>query len=637
MSLKDLANIIKEEPVSSIIARYVKLHKKGSSTKAICPFHNDTKPSMNVNDSRGMFMCFACHTGGDAITFVQKYKNLEFPAALQEISDILGLDYDSYSDKKATSPKFELAYKVLKNSSLLYRKYGQSHPQIYKDFLKDRGISQEIANQFMLGYAPGGNVLLKYLESVKDSSKKGAALKMALELGLIKQNEQNQSQYDTFRQRITFPIWDHQGRVQGHTSRSTYEDQKPKYLNSRESFVFNKKNLLYGLHFAESFIRERDSLILCEGNMDLIALHQFGFEHSIAIMGIAMSDNSARLLKAMTKDIYLGLDTDTAGYEASKRINAQFLENSLLPKYISFAPHKDPDEFLKLEGSLSLQERIDAAPIFIDVLLDELLPSPIPEVFDQKLESLEKMYELLAPLGDSMVATERLVSKALALGLKSGADQVIHEYKNFLSTQKTAKKNFSSSDPQISEARISKVSSFILPSPPQPTDFAEKEKNIPLLPGDKLLLQELLLNPSCLEDKNLSQLLDYIASNEVKRYVKTLRDLFFEIDEGEYITMVSAHLGSQDIPIEIKEVVGSSLYRFRPTQLDDAMRKKLVRDLIVRVQKDNLIAKRKELKSKQRACHTINEVEELMKELIGIDIKIKNISLKKNISFSRES
>ena len=286
-----------------------------------------------------MFKCYVDGTGGDAIDFVCKYKNLEFLDALKEICSQLGWSFDDYYEAKNQNPKTKMAINYSKKASLLYQKLGNhSEPgqasQLNK-FGENRKLERAILETYELGFAPRGGALLGYLHSIKDSKERVCSPSRSRNRP-IKPSQQGKGHYDTFRDRITFPIWDHFGKVIGFTSRAIRDDQIPKYLNSKDSQVFNKRNLLYGLHLAKPYIRSRDAVIVCEGNMDQIALYQNGFENSVAVMGTALGASSLKRLLSFTKNIYFALDNDDAGEKAAERILNDFLLEGVIPKEIEF-------------------------------------------------------------------------------------------------------------------------------------------------------------------------------------------------------------------------------------------------------------------------------------------------------------
>jgi len=611
VTLDDLKLRIKEIPISQIIGQYLAISKKGNNQLAICPFHDDSNPSMNINDSKNMFFCFVDNIGGDAIRFVMLYKNLNFVDALKEICESQGWRYEDYVLEKKESPKFEMAKKVLSKAALIYQKIG-TESEVFKAFLKDRGLSEEVATTYQLGFTPSGNTLLKYFETIKDQKTRDFALQIAFELGLIKKDKNS---YDKFRDRIIFPIWDHFGQVIGFTSRATKEKQLAKYMNSTDSFIFNKKNILYGLHLAKNSIREKDSAIIVEGNMDQISLFAQGFENSVAIMGVALGDRSLTKLLNLTKNIYLCLDNDSAGFKATTRINEQFLKENIIPKYIDLAPHKDPDDFLKEEGKVELQKRIDESKSFIDVLIDLEFPEKVPEITDRKLEILHKMFEFISPMGNTLFAKERVQYIAKRLELKSDSESLSKAYENHL--EANIKPTYASPPP---EQRT---------PPPQPEDETEipaeiSHKNLAheIFKHDRILLQEIVQNPELLLREKAAQILDNVESSEVKIFVSELKNLIYEIDDSGYENSVKAMLSSDKYSTELSAIVGGVIYQHKPIDLEDSIADKILEDLDVKINQLKLNQKRDQLRQKQKEATDETKRLQILKELVDLEKQI---------------
>lgn len=612
MSLEDLKNKIKEEiPISSIIGSYLPVKKQGSTMISLCPFHSDTKPSMHINDSKKMFKCFACDAAGDAISFVMKHRHLEFIDALKEICQKQGLNFESYQDEKKSHPKLEMGKKILTKTAQLYRKMATTHKFIaYDNFIKNRGLDEDIANTYSLGFANPKNSLLDYLSSIGDAKERNFALEIALELGLIKKDKDNpNNHYDTFRDRIIFPIWDHFGQVIGFTSRAVRDDQKAKYMNSPESFMFKKQNILYGLHLAKNAIREQDAVILVEGNMDQIALFHFGFKNTVAVMGVALGAQSLERLTNLTKNIVLALDTDAAGFNAMTRINAQFAEKGIVAKYLEFSPFKDPDEFLKSEGALAFQKKLDNALPAFDVLLEKLIPEKIPEVLDRKLEILHKAFELIAPLQLNMAGTERIVLFARRLGLKAEPAQIIKNYSEYFKAPREEKVV-----PALKEAEEASIFN-------EPQVIVETEKRLSKI--EKILVQELVQLPSVLSSVNLSELLDLVTSNEVQKYIDKVARLTLEIDPSEYVSVVSRLTDSEEYSTDLKEAARGALYLYRSVELDKKNERRLVHDLKIKLQMEVLKIRKEDLILLQKKCINENEMQNILNQLTEIEKKLQ--------------
>lgn len=639
--LLDLKEKIKDTPISSIIGHYISLTRKGSYCLALCPFHNDTNPSLTVNDSKGMFICFACQTGGDAITFVEKYKRLDFKETLKEIAKLLGLPYEEYGRSRKVPPKTSLARWLFSQAMQLYCKLAEEgpHHSIFESFLQRRGLSRQTAKTFHLGLAPPDNALVAFLSQAPQGHHRHLAptspppagkspqdiWAMAKELGLIRESRSGGRPYDTFQSRIIFPIWDHSGHVVGLGGRATQEQQLAKYLNSQESFHFNKKNVCYGFHLAKSFIRERDSVILVEGYMDMISLYQKGLENTIAVMGVGMSGHTLRSLKSLTQNLYLGLDTDTAGSKAKARINELCLKGGIIPLDLDFSPHKDPDEFISERGPLAFAKLMEQAPPFIDVLLAQALPEKIPSLTDRKLAILHQMFALLAPIGTTLSATERLVKMGKRLGLKSGPDQIISAYK-------AAHKDYENSLKHPSSLAkhpppLPPPTKVLLPdsdSDPDPTP-TPTPPTLALGQAERLALREITLHPSLLTHENALKLLDFLGHDEIKLYFSKLRNIIYEIDEREYPEFVLSTLNEGTFSLELREVVGNALYKYRPMPLDEKKKGQLMTDLEKTLQIGQLKIRKMQLKLDRTKCHTEEEVASNIKEVIHVERQLEAI------------
>ena len=627
MSLKDLKEkIVNEIPLTSIVGHYIPVTRKGTASLAVCPFHDDHKPSMHVTNEKRMYKCFACGAGGNAIDFVVNYKNLDFIDALKEICDHQGINYDDYYQKKEKPPKLLMAEKILTKSSKLYCKLAETGTyEKYDEFIKNRGLSHDIAKTYNLGYAPNDSKLSGYLNSIPSQKERDFALGVAMELGLIRLDKNDgKSHYDTFRDRIIFPIWDQFGQVVGYTSRAVFDYQKAKYMNSRESFIFNKKHIVYGLHLAKSSIRSKDAVILVEGNMDQIALFNKGFTNSVAVQGVALGETSLRNLKSMTTNFYLCLDNDNAGWSAGERINKQCLEAGLQPRFIDISPHKDPDDFLVEEGSIEFQKRIDSATTFVDAQLDKLFPEKLPELLDSQLQLLNKCFAVLAPMGEGLAATERAAQLAKKIGLSSDSAQIISNYKQFLKGEKPTQV----APPPRDEEDMGLMTEMyhVDEYPMDDHQILHGEETIlnsqALSKIETTLMTEIIKHPECLTSDKIGELLDFVSSNEVKKYITKLKEIIYEIDENEFVSIVSNLTENGEFSSQLKDTIFQALKSYRPVPLDEAVVSKIIFDINKKLQELELKLLKDEIKERRKACTTNEEINELMKELLGVEKKL---------------
>lgn len=342
--------------IVDVISGYMRLQRKGSYFVGVCPFHNDHNPSMTVSRTRQTYHCFSCGAGGDVYKFVMEYENLTFPEAKKVLADRAGIELPQQNYSREAKQQADLKAQILEMNKLAAKYYyymlRQPPGKLGLDYLTSRQLSEETMKKFGLGYAGKfSNHLYQYLKS------KGYSDQLLKESGLM-QVDEKRGMYDKFWNRVMFPIMDVQNRVIGFGGR-VMGDGKPKYLNSPETKVFDKSRNLYGLNLAR--ISRKPNIILCEGYMDVIAMHQAGFNQAVASLGTAFTQQQSAILKRYTNEVLLTYDSDEAGIKAALRAIPILKDAGLTAKVINMEPYKDPDEFIKAEGVESFQKRIDSA------------------------------------------------------------------------------------------------------------------------------------------------------------------------------------------------------------------------------------------------------------------------------------
>ncbi len=342
--------------IVDVISGYVKIQKKGSNYFGLCPFHNERSPSFSVSGTKQMYYCFGCGAGGNVFTFLMEYENYSFQEAVKFLADRAGvkLPEGEYSQeaKARDSQRAELL-KVNKEAAryFYYQLRGKTGEAGYR-YLRGRELSDETIHKFGLGFANvTSNDLIRYLKN------KGYGDKLLKEAGLVNYDEKN-GMYDKFWNRVMFPIQDGNNRVIGFGGR-VMGDGKPKYLNSPETMIFEKSRNLYGLNFARS--SRAGNFILCEGYMDVIAMHQAGFTQAVASLGTAFTEGQANLIRRFAQEVILAYDSDGAGVNAALRAIGILKEMGLTGKVLNLEPYKDPDEFIKNKGPEAFEERIRQA------------------------------------------------------------------------------------------------------------------------------------------------------------------------------------------------------------------------------------------------------------------------------------
>ena len=342
--------------IVDVISGYVRMQKKGSNFFGLCPFHNEKSPSFSVSPSKQIFYCFGCGAGGNVITFLMKYENATFQEAVKMLADRAGINLPEMEYNEEARQKESRRAKLLEinKEAAKYYYYMLRNPRgkVGYQYLAGRQLSGETMKKFGLGYADGASSdLTAYLKS------KGYSDELLNESGLIAFDERR-GIHDKFWNRVMFPIQDGNHRVIGFGGR-VMGDAKPKYLNSPETMIFDKSRNLYGLNFART--SRKGNIILCEGYMDVIAMHQAGFTQAVASLGTSFTTGQASLLRRYTEDVLLAYDSDGAGVNAAMRAIGILKESGLRGKVIDMKPYKDPDEFMKNLGAEAFQERIDQA------------------------------------------------------------------------------------------------------------------------------------------------------------------------------------------------------------------------------------------------------------------------------------
>ena len=342
--------------IVDVISGYVHLQKKGANYFGLCPFHNEKSPSFSVSRSKQMYYCFGCGAGGNVFTFLMEYENDTFPEAVKALADRAGISLpeadESEEAKREQSKRSRLLAINKEAAKYFYFQLRAKQGELGLNYLRERQLTDETIHRFGLGYAnKTADDLVRYLKG------KGFSEELIREAGLCNTDEKH-GMYDKFWNRVMFPIEDINHRVIGFGGR-VMGDGKPKYLNSPETPIFDKSRNLYGLNFARS--SRKGNIILCEGYMDVIAMHQAGFNQAVASLGTAFTLGQAGLLKRYAKEVLLSYDSDGAGVKAALRAIGILKEAGLTGRVINLEPYKDPDEFIKNLGAEAFQERIDNA------------------------------------------------------------------------------------------------------------------------------------------------------------------------------------------------------------------------------------------------------------------------------------
>ena len=415
--------------IVDIIESRIPLKKAGREYKACCPFHTEKTPSFTVSPVKQFYHCFGCGEHGTAITFLMNYEHMDFVEAIEELARNAGLDvpHEGGGDTRG-GPSTQPHYALLEKVSSWYQEQLRSHPQAGRavDYLKQRGLSGEIAARFNIGYAPPGWENLAGAigaEKVRPGNGREAGLghaatrKLLLELGLTIQREGSTGSYDRFRDRIQFPIRDRRGRTIGFGGR-VLDDGTPKYLNSPESPVFHKGQELYGLFEARKAVRRLERILVVEGYMDVVALAQYGIAYAVATLGTATTPEHLERLYRTVPEVVFCFDGDRAGREAAWRA----LENALPvlrdgreARFLFLPEGEDPDSLIRKIGHTGFEDLIARATHLSDFFFERLTAELDIDSIDGRARLVSTARPLLARLPDGMfrqLMIERLAELA---------------------------------------------------------------------------------------------------------------------------------------------------------------------------------------------------------------------------------
>ena len=549
-SFEEVISQIKDRlDIVDVVSQYVVLKKSGANYWGLCPFHNDKKPSMSVSPSRGIFKCFSCGEGGDALSFLVKIQNREYKDVILELAEKYGIELPKkYTPSSETKDLKKDMIKACTKAAKFYHTQLRSADDANKAMtaLRARNVDDSVIDRFTLGWAPNKyDVLYKELKKeFKDDVLEKAGL-------ILKSN--SGGWIDRFRNRIIIPIQNENGEYVAFGARAVDEGQNPKYLNSSDSLIYNKSKILFGLYTAQEAIKNEDGVLIMEGYFDVISAQAHGVENAVASCGTALTAEHVKLLSRYTKSrrIYLSFDTDNAGINATKKGSAviketlaalgdvkQFDESHISSaadnKYaceirvVSPPQGKDPDEFIRTTGGEAFKEFIKNAPLLIDFLLNNILKEKnSAKTPQEKAVLVEQIIEILKDVNNKIIQSEyvKMVSSILNVDENAMLKELQrHENLNqYIERQNFNKKVVTNSSQFEIKAQKNLLSVF-------------------LASGNVLSYQQLneLLPENIIQDESLiivKNTIDKLSCtiNNVKELVKSLYTEFIEDDNLTHI------------------------------------------------------------------------------------------------------
>ena len=389
-----LDELVARNPIEEVVGQYVALTRKGSNLFGLCPFHSEKTPSFSVAPDKQIYYCFGCHKGGGVINFIMERENLDYPDAVRFLAKRAGMEVPEDGSRGSTYRRQERLWTLCKEAARYFREqlFSPAGEQA-RAYIVRRGLSPQTVARFGLGYS-----LENWSDLMDAMQKKGYTKEELLDAGLVVRSQKG-SLYDRFRNRLMFPIIDVRGNVIGFGGR-VMDDSKPKYLNSPETLIFNKRKNLFALNIAKKSKQGR--IILTEGYMDAIALHQYGFDCAVASLGTSLTEEHATILARYTKQVVITYDGDAAGQNATARAITMLEKTGVQVRVLRMQGAKDPDEFLKQYGADRFKLLLERSENHAEYRLDSLKRQFDLTKDDQRVEFLKQAAWLVAELPNAV-------------------------------------------------------------------------------------------------------------------------------------------------------------------------------------------------------------------------------------------
>lgn len=419
---QNIEQVAAANDIVEVIGSYFPLKRAGTNFKALCPFHQEKTPSFTVSPQRQTFHCFGCGVGGSVFRFVMDYEHLDFPAAVRKLAARAGIpvieergsgsEDDRQHETRRALLQLHAEATEWFHENLVKAKIGTPA----REYLKKRGIDRRIANDWQLGFAPESwDAFMTW------ALERGYRRGQILQSGLIKPRDENRPDgeaYDRFRDRIMFPIHNDVGEVIAFSGRVLKkESEGAKYLNSPETPLFRKGNVLFGLHKTKRGLIEANSAIVCEGQLDLITVFEAGITNVVAPQGTAFTENQARILKRFVSEVILCFDADTAGQKAAERSLDALLQNNLVVRVAEMPAGEDPDSMIRQRGKDEFEKRVAAARDFFDAWIEHETASTDLDSLGAKMQLARKLAETVARVQDPLMRGEVANKVSARLGV----------------------------------------------------------------------------------------------------------------------------------------------------------------------------------------------------------------------------
>ncbi len=442
--------LIAQNPIEDVVGQYVSLKRSGANMFGLCPFHGEKTASFSVAPDKGIYYCFGCHKGGGVVNFMMEVEGLSYPDAVRSLAKRVGMEVPDDEQYQSRYRQQERLWALHKEAARFF------HKQLYApvgeqalNYALGRGMSQSILTTFGVGYAPD-----TWDSMVKALRAKGYTDEELKDSGLVTISQKNGNLFDRFRDRLMFPIIDVRGNVIGFGGRTLKNDKDTaKYLNSPETLIFNKRKNLFGMNLAKK--TKQGSLILVEGNVDVVALHQYGFDNAVASLGTSLTEEQATLISRYVDQVVLIYDGDEAGQRATQRAIPILEKAGLKIKVLQIQGAKDPDEYLKKYGADKFKLLLEGSANRVEYQLNAIFKKYDISLDDQKVQCVQESADLISSL-DSSVKREvygKRVAEATGISEKAMALEVEKAFKRRLNRQKKAQERIDLAPAQAFQRR----------------------------------------------------------------------------------------------------------------------------------------------------------------------------------------
>lgn len=519
-----ISEILNASDIIEVISDSVTLKKAGRNYFGLCPFHSEKTPSFSVSPQKQIFYCFGCSAGGNAISFLMKLHQISFPEAVNVLAKRYGVTLESHVISSIEKQKLELKeglYRVNKKIKEYYTaqlKDGVSSLRA-REYLERRAISQDIIDEFCMGYAPD-----KWDSVVLQLKHMRISRNMAEQSGLVLKRKNSSGYYDRFRNRIIFPIFDVNMQVAGFGGR-VLDETMPKYLNSPETPIYSKGKILYGLHAAKQYCRQEGEVYIVEGYFDFISLYQSGIKNCVATLGTALTKEHIRLLKGYASRIFLVFDSDDAGINAAKRSVDLFVRESIELRIIILPKGQDPDSFITEHGSKAFKSVALMAMSAIE-FLTEMAVKKYGLSIEGKVSALEEIKIHVAAIQDTTARSLYVKETAHRLGIDE--DAVLEKVRNHIlavSNQKITVQNHK----QESEKKISYIKNS---SGDKLNSFASEYE-----PREQQIISMMLQFPEIITEVKREAALNFFYSSRLKdigTLILHVADSYLHVETSSY-------------------------------------------------------------------------------------------------------